>query len=310
MNRTEYLFLFLVLLVSLAFRVYINYFIPINQYVNLLMIFMGLMNLILVFFTMRRLVNVKMGLLAALLYAISPWTAYLELAASPYIILLTLLLICFLINQIFSVNKKFFLPQIIFLIIIFLFKFYQITVFSNPGLVNAVNSFRGETGQTIFAPVGRVIENRYIYLSEHLLFNCLKQFTPATYFTNQAQLLGFSFTPPIYLGFIIPFLFGFVQLIKSLTKNDIPKIIIIFLLILPSILSKTSPDLSRLIIVSPLIFFIISSGLYTFILNYRKGIFRLFLFLTLFLVVLQLFTTLSDIAIREPVRLKIFLTQK
>lgn len=310
MNRTEYLFLFLVLLVSLVFRVYINYFIPINQYANLPMIFMGLMNLILVFFTIRRLVNVKMGLLAALLYAISPWTAYLELAASPYIILLTLLLICFLINQIFSVNRKFFLPQIIFLIIIFLFKFHQITVFSNPGLVNAVNSFRGETGQTIFAPVGRVIENRYIYLSEHLLFNCLKQFTPATYFTNQARLLGFSFAPPIYLGFIIPFLFGLFGFIKSIPKKKINGFIIGVILFLPSILSNESPDLSRLVLVSPIFFLTISSGMYGFMLNYRKSLFRFLLLLTIFLVVLQFFVTLSDIAIREPVRQQMFLGQK
>lgn len=304
MSRKKYLHLLLILLMSLAFRIYINYFIPINQQVNLPMIFIGLMNLILVFIMVQRLVNYKMGLLVALFYAISPWTAYLELAASPYIILLTLLLICYLIDQVFYVNNFFFIAQIFFIIIFFLAWFHQITIFSNPGLINAVNSFRGETNQTIFAPFGRVIENRYIYFSEHLLFNILKQFSPATYFTNQARLLNFSFTPPIYLGFIIPFLFGFIKLVKSLTKNDIPKVTIVFLLMLPSILSKTSPDLSRLIIISPVIFFIISIGFYTFILNFKKKIFRLFLFLTLFLVVLQFSATLVDVAIREPVRLQ------
>lgn len=307
MNKTKYLLLFLILLVSLVFRIYINYFIPVNQYLNIPMISMGLINLILVFIVVQRLVNIKMGLLVALLYAISPWTAYLELAASQYIILLTLLLTCFVINQVFRVNKKLVLLQVAFLIIIFLLKFNQITIFSNTGLINSVNSFRGETNQTIFAPVGKVIENRYSYLSGHLLFNILKQFTPATYFTNQARLLDFSFTPPIYLGFIIPFLFGFVKLIKSLTKNDILKVIIVSLLMLPSILSNNSPDLSRLVIASPVIFFIISSGFCIFIVNYKKGIFRFFLFLTLFLVALQLTATLSDIAIREPVRLQIFL---
>ena len=304
MNRTKYLLLFLILLVSLSFRIYINFFLPINQHLNIPMVFMGLINLILVFTVMQRLIDIKMGLLVALLYAISPWTAYLELAASPYVVLLTLLLTCFVINQIFRVNKKLVLLQTAFLIFIFLFIFHQITIFTNPGLINSVNTFRGETNQTIFAPLGRVIENRYVYLSEHLLFNILRQFTPATYFTNQAQLLDFSFSPPIYLGFIIPFLFGLVKLVKSLAKNDVPKVIIVFLLILPSILSNNSPDLSRLIIVSPVIFFIISSGFYTFILNYKKRIFKIFLFLTLFLVVLQVSTTFVDIATREPVRLQ------
>lgn len=308
MKRKKYLLLFLILLVSLAFRIYINFLLPIsNQHLNIPMIFLGLMNLILVFIMVQRVSDIKMGFIAALLYAISPWTAYLELAASPYVVLLTLLLTSFVIYQIFHFNKKFLLLQTAFLVFIFLFIFYQITIFSNPGLVNAVNSFRGETNQTIFAPIGKIIENRYIYFSEHLIFNTLKQFTPATYFTNQARLLDFSFAPPIYLGFMIPFLFGLFKLIKSLTKDDISKMVIVFFLLTPSILSKNSPDLARLIIISPIIFFIIGSGLYEFILDYRKGISRFLLFLTLFIVLLQFLTTLSDIAIREPIRLQTFL---
>ncbi|MDO8657660.1 MAG: hypothetical protein Q7K55_02890, partial [Candidatus Levybacteria bacterium] len=173
--------------------------------------------------------------------------------------------------------------------------------------INSVNSFRGENNQTVFAPIGKVIENRYIYLSEHTLFNILQQFTPATYFTNHAKLLGFSFAPPIYLGFIIPFLLGSFTLIKSLTKTDILKIVIVFLLLVPSILSKDSPDLSRLIIVSPVIFFIISRGLYDFLSDYKKGNSRFLLILTIFLVTLQFLITLTDIAIREPIRLQMFL---
>lgn len=304
MNRTGYLLFVFILLISLSFRIIITYFIPINQQVNLLVIFMGLVNLILIFNITQRLTNYKVGLLTALLYAISPWLAYLEVAASPYIILLTFLLALYMGTQALNISKIFSLILTVLIIVIFIYRFNQITIFSNVGLINAVNSFRGETNQTVFAPLGKVIENRYIYLSEHLLFNILKQFTPATYFTNQARLLDFSFTPPIYLGFIIPFLFGFVKLIKSLTKNDIPKVIIVFLLILPSILSKDSPDLSRLVLISPIFFFVISSGLYEFILNYKRKVFRFLLLLTIFIVILQFFTTLSDIVIREPIRLQ------
>lgn len=304
MKRKKYLLLFLILLISLGFRIYINFFLQINQHANIVMLCVGLINVILLFIMMNRLADIRMGLLVALLYAISPWAAYLELASNPDIVLLALLLTSMILYQAFSFNRKLFLLQISLLILIFLFIFHQITIFSNPGLINSVNSFRGETNQTIFASVGKVIENRYIYLSEHVILNVLKQFTPATYFTNQARLLDFSFAPPIYLGFIIPFLFGLVKLIKSFTKNDIPKAVFVFILMLPSILSNTSPDLSRLIIVSPIIFLIISSGFFTFILNYKKGVFRFLLFLTLFLVVLQFSTTLSDIATREPVRLQ------
>lgn len=306
MNRSAYLLLIVILVASLAFRLYVYNFLLINQQVSLPVsaIFMGLANFILIFYIIRKLANYRIGLLAVLLYAISPWIAYLEVISSPYIFLLTFFLALFLSTQVLNISRKFFLISVLFIITIFLYKFNQITIFSDVGLINAVNSFRGETNLTIFASVGKVIENRYIYLSEHLLFNILKQFTPATYFTNQARLLDFSFAPPIYLGFIIPFLFGLMKLIKSFTKNDIPKAAFVFILMLPSILSNTSPDLSRLIIVSPIIFLIISSGLFTFILNYKKSVFRFLLFLTLFLVVLQLSITISDIATREPVRLQ------
>ncbi len=310
MNRTGYLLLVFILLTSLFFRLFINYFLPINQSVNLSVIFMGLINLILIFNIARKLINYKVGLIAAFLYAISPWTAYLEISANPYVFLLTFILFFYTLTQVFNINKKIFLGVVTLLIVGFLYKFNQITIFSNIGLINTVNEFRGETNQTIFAPLGRIIENRYIYLSEHLIFNILKQFTPATYFTNQVSLLGFSFSPPIYLGFIIPFLFGLAKLIKSIPKSKTSKSILVIFLMLPSILSNNSPDLSRLVLVSPIIFFIISNGLYEFILNYKRSAFRFLLFLTLFIVVLQFFTTLSDIAIREPVRLQMFLGEK
>lgn len=305
MSKTKYLLLAFLLLISLAFRFYINYFIPIKQPVNLLIIFIGLVNLILLFNIVQRSANVKVALLAALLYAISPWTAYLELVANPYIFLLALLMMLYMVTQKFNLSKNFFLTLVILIILIFIFWFNQITIFSDVGLVNTVNTYRGETSQTVFAPLGKIIENRYIYFSEHLLFNILKQFTLATYFTNQVQLLGFSFAPPVYLGFIIPFLFGLIKVIKLMPKNNIFEVVVLgIFLLFPSILSNESPDLSRLVLVSPIIFLTISSGIYGFMLNYKKSLSRFLLLLTIFLVVLQFFVTLSDIAIREPVRLQ------
>ncbi len=303
MKKTEYLLLVFILLISLSFRLIIFKFIPINQ-INLLIILMGLANLLLVFSIIRKLKNTVIGLMGALIYAISPWTAYLEVTASPYIILLTFLLVIYFGIKLFSMSNKIALILMALVIMIYTYSFNQIAIFSNIGLINTVNSFRGEINQTNFSSVGKFFENRYTYFSKHLIFNIMKQFTPATYFTNQKLLLGFSFSPPIYLGFIIPFLFGFVQLLRSITKNKIPEVIIGFFLILPSILSKDSPDLSRLVLVSPVFFYAISSGLYQFILNFKKGVFRFLLLLTLLLVVMQFFVTLSDIVIREPVRLQ------
>ena len=311
MNRKGYLLLVFILLISLSFRLYINYFIPITQQINLLVIFMGLANLILIFYIIQRLANYKIGLLTTLLYAISPWAAYLEVAASPYIILLTFLLVLYVGTQALNVSKKFSLMLAILVIVFFIYRLNQITIFSDVGLINAVNSFRGETNQTIFVPLSKVIENRYIYFSEHLLFNVLKQFTPATYFTIQVRLLGFSFASPIYVGLLIPFLFGLVKSIRSVPRSSITEVIAITaLLMFPSILSKDSPDLSRLILISPVIFFVINSGISEFIINYKRKLFRFLLFFTLFMVILQFVTTISDIAVRESVRLQMFLNQK
>ncbi|MDD5415716.1 MAG: glycosyltransferase family 39 protein [Candidatus Daviesbacteria bacterium] len=310
MNKIKYLLLILISVTALSFRFYINYFIPVNQQINLLFILLGLFNLILLFCIIQRLANYKIGLLAALLYAISPWTAYLELVSSPYIFLLSSILFLYLGIQIFNVSKGIFLLLIIAIGGFFLYRYNQITVFSNIGLINDVNSFRGETNQTFLSPLGKIIENRYIYLSEHLTSNILKQFTPATYFTNQVRLLGFSNSSPIYLGFITPFLFGVLISVRLIPRKRISEIIAGALFILPSILSKDSPDLSRLILISPIIFFVISIGLYEFILNYRKKVFLFLLFLTVFMVVLQFLITISDIAVREPVRLQMFLDQK
>lgn len=313
MNRFGYLLLAAILLIALLFRFFIIYFLPIYQIStgplalpSWFTISLGLINLILLFSIFQKETNFTVGLIGALLYALSPWTGYLEVAANFYIILMTILLVFLKVVQLLNINRKYVLLGVILILIIFIYRFNQVTLFLDVGLINAVNSFRGETSQTIFSPLGKVIENRYIYLSEHLVFNFLKQFTPATYFTNQQKLLSFSFTPPIYLGFIIPFLFGLFKIIKS-AKVNIYKMIMVIILLIPSILSKDSPDLTRLLVVSPIIFFVTSNGLFEFILNYKKGVFRFLLFLTLSMIFIQFITTLFDIAIREPIRLQMFL---
>ena len=183
-------------------------------------------------------------------------------------------------------------------------------VFSDIGLLNSVNEYRGETNQSVFDPIGKIIENKYIYFSEHILFNVLKQFTPSTYFSNQAHLLGFSFSPPIYLGFIIPFMFGLIKLIKFFPKNRKYHLLPFFFLLLPSIFSKNSPDLSRLVLIAPIVFAIVASGIWELILNYKRKKYAFLLLLTIFIVGIQFAITLVDIAIREPIRLQMFLGQK
>ncbi len=177
----------------------------------------------------------------------------------------------------------------------------QVSVFSEVGLVNAVNTFRGEIAQTNFSIFGKLTENRYFYLSEHLVFNLLKHLTPVTYFTPEFKMFDFSFSPPLLLGFLLPFMFGLKNIFDFSLKNKWVFLVILSL-ILPSILSKNSPDLNRLVLITPVMFVLIAEGFKTLITK-KSVVYKLLLALTLIIVFSQLLTVISDIFLRENMRL-------
>ncbi|MDO8619200.1 MAG: glycosyltransferase family 39 protein [Candidatus Daviesbacteria bacterium] len=181
----------------------------------------------------------------------------------------------------------------------------QLTIISDIGIVNSVNTFRGDVMKSELWFLGKIIENRYSYFSEKLVLNFLDQFSPTVYFTSQYKLLNFSFTPPIYLGFLLPFLFGFGQIFKSYQKYLRPAMLLLILTI-PSVFSKGSPDLTRLIIFSPVVFIIIGLGLDNFYINKGNKIFKLLILITIILLSVQFLVTVSDIILREPMRLQKF----
>lgn len=176
----------------------------------------------------------------------------------------------------------------------------QIGFLSGPELKNSINSFRGESQQAGFGSFSKLGENRYIYLSNYFVLKLFKNIVPSTYFTPQEKLFNFSFSPPIYIGFLIPFMYGIYNLLKSSSMRRYLLVSPVFLI--PSVLAKPLVDMERLVIMVPVAIFIITYGL-MLLLNYRKQlIFRLFFFGTLLLVLLQLSVTQSDIALRESTR--------
>ena len=374
MNKFSHPLLIIILIISFGLRLFVLYFLPISQKAaeplllsqlvnhaflipSWLIIAFGSLNVLLIFAILKKITSVRIGLISALLYAISPWIAYLEVAGSLYIFLITHLLLfilglLFLNNQrkvvgfslvcisslsliysslvmwivlpilIFSLTKlnyinrerlKIYILLIVILILptLLLLKdttvlkiilSREISLFSNVGLINAVNTFRGETNQTQFAAAGKYIENRYFYLSEHLLFNLLKHISPVTYFTSEFKMLSFSFSPPIFVGFLIPLLMGLNMWFKLGVKFRWGLFMVLALL-LPSILSVDSPNMNRLVLVSPIIFLLISLGMEELL--KRKNIsFKFLILVTLILVSIQGLTTLSDILKREPTRLQ------
>jgi hypothetical protein len=146
--------------------------------------------------------------------------------------------------------------------------------------------------------LARVSENKYLFSAEDLLLKYTEQLAPATSFTSQAKLLEFSFSSPIFLGFLIPFFYGIYLLLKSSEARKI--IFISTLLVIPSVLSQEDVNLNRLVIFMPAVIFIVAYGIIKLTEQRKTKIIYILIFSIM--VILQLFITASDIKIREKAR--------
>lgn len=303
MKLINYVWPVIIIFIFVSLRLSLIYALPEIRHDSQLFLMFGIGNIILLWFLGKKLFSRDISLYLVFLYSVSPWTAYMEISGTIYIFILFCILGLFL-GGLFLKSK---LGKILLFClaagIVLLFTYNKISLFSDPGLINSVNQFRGETSQSKIAYIGKITENRYTYLSEHVLFNILNQFTPSVYFTPQFKLLNFSFSPPIFLGFIVPFLFGLPVFFKMILDRKLVALSVFYLTI-PSILSKQSPDLTKLIIVAPVLFLIISLGIKTLVLKRQKKVFNYLLLICISLVTVQFFVTIQDILLREPARLQ------
>lgn len=182
----------------------------------------------------------------------------------------------------------------------------QVGIFSDPGLKNTIDVFQGESRKAGFSYFIKTAENKYLYLLKYFLLKSSTTFIPSTYFTPQEKLFNFSFTPPIYAGLLIPFLFG-LYLMGFIKK--IVAYLFILALAIPSVLSRQLVDLNRLTIFSPIIIFLICFGLIELYKKRARLIFGLFFYLSISLLIFQFVVTLSDIQFREPFRYKLSISQ-
>lgn len=315
----------------------------------------NLMNILLLWFICRAFFSKRKALIPVLLFALSPWSAYLTVAGSFYIILTTFVLLTilgilkirvgnytigvalFILGNLLSLYSSIILLLVFPFFVLGLMKFKilsikdikiiiiliiffclpliflllkntagvkniyqsQVTIFSDPGLISAVNNFQGEVHQRGLNFLARAIENRYIYFGEYITLKAFKNITPATYFTPQEKLLKFSFTPPIFLGLLIPFLYGLFLVLSSPIFRMY--LILSTFLIVPSFLSSSLVDLNRLVLFKPVIILITGLGLI------KLGGKRRLLYLTIILVLFQLGVTIFDINHREYLRYERYL---
>jgi hypothetical protein len=176
----------------------------------------------------------------------------------------------------------------------------QILLFKDPGLLNNVNEFQGFARSEGYYELAKISENRYLF-SFYFAFNKFaKHLTPSTYFTQQEKLLTFSNSPPIYFGFVIPFLYGLYLSIKSKSVSKV--LLLSFVLFIPSVLSRFPVDLNKLILVMPFVVGIVSYGIIKMWEKRNLVLSKIFLILTLILIVGQMALTLYDIQQREKER--------
>lgn len=172
----------------------------------------------------------------------------------------------------------------------------QTMAFKNTSFLSIINQFQGESKEADLGVLSKFSENKYIYISKFFLLKFVYNITPATYFTSQERLLMFSFTSPVFFGFLTPFLYGLylilnLHIFRKLLYSSL-------ILIIPSFLSKLTVDLNRLVIFEPVVIFIISYGL-IHLAKEKKRIHKFLLFLCIFLVSVQFLVTIIDINIRE-----------
>lgn len=229
------------------------------------------------------------------------------------IIVMPLFFICAIFLKIVSFNKIKFvifaivillLPLVIFMNINFggvknLFA-QQITIFADPGVIQSNNAFQGQAQKDKMGILSKIAENKYEHLLRYSVLKTLNNLAPAVYFTPQEKLLGFSFSPPIYLGFIIPFFYG---LYKVLCSSVLRKYFIFSLILtIPSVLSQQQVELNRLFIIMPSVIILISYGLINLYHQRKQMSFRVVLYSVLGLIFFQMVLVGFDVSAREHQR--------
>ncbi len=173
----------------------------------------------------------------------------------------------------------------------------QITFLADPAVYHNVDIFQGESKAAGYKIVSRLVENKYLYISKYLLLKFLTNINPLIFFTAQEKMLGFSFTPPFYLGLLIPFFFG---LYKLLQTKQIKKLILLsVILTLPSFFGQSLIDLNRVVILAPVILFVIIFGLWEIYQIKSFTIKKTILGLMMLMLIVQVLSMCFDIRMRE-----------
>jgi len=173
----------------------------------------------------------------------------------------------------------------------------EIRLFNDPGLLNNVNLFYGYASKYNLSILAKISENRYLFYTEKVFIKALSLVNLYPYFSENGKLLNFSFTPPLFLGLMIPFLIGLYEQLKK--KLSVWHFVFPALLLLPALFSGIKIDTQKLIFVLPIFAILISFGFKSIGDMKNIKVKRLLLVVTLLLLVFQVLLTSYDIGNKE-----------
>lgn len=174
----------------------------------------------------------------------------------------------------------------------------ELSIFSDIGIINAVNTFQGNLYESGWGSFGKLVLNKFSYYFLLLSDSILRIISPVTYFTAERRMFGFSNLAPLSFILLIPLLFELKNILTNFTKTKLVWIGVFLTLIIHAVFSVKGIQLEKLILISPFIILLIS-----FSLNDLKKNKKLFAFVTL-LFVATLFINLFDLVSYENMRME------
>ena len=172
------------------------------------------------------------------------------------------------------------------------------SLFKDIGIINSINSLRGEEITSGLPLVGKIFYNKAFWLIK-FLESFLKQFNPRFLFAagDGDPLHGFSNFGPLLLILLPITLVGLLYLIreKQISLYTLAMTIWLVAAGFPSALAGKNPDQSKCIFIVPLILIIAALGIYSLKLKIYKVIFFALFFLNFIFFVF-------DVLYKEPIR--------
>lgn len=252
-------------------------------------------------FVLQHFFGRKVAVVSSLLCLINPWMAYVSLIDFKMVAILFAVLSFLLVSLVRTKFKYFlYIPIFVFVVKFDLTNYLVVAApFGDIRHLNSVNEFQG-----ILARGGcqfcNLIENRYLYFIKLMFINFVDAFSPVIYFFPQVPFLGKSFVPPVYSVLLAPFLIGVAGFIKRDAKRFFLLLLIFLIGSIPSSLTATSPNISKLFLISPLIFVFIGNGVVELT---SKGHKNYLSYVVLLGVFVQYLFTLFDVWFMEGARL-------